>query len=171
MATGIETAGLVLAVMPLLAFAIQNHKEAIRRGKALFQTRDHYRRGLQDLGVCLVQLENTLGDLLKIAGITSEVDVATLIEACKQQQKWHDQGKEAMLISHLGERTYHFAFRVTIERIQEDIVEILGILGLPSEDVTAISKDVSGPPRSLGATTEAHTRLGCLGKSQVCHPG
>jgi hypothetical protein len=142
MATGIEIAGLVLAILPLCITAVEHHSDALSPFVTIVRHRREHRRRLQDLGVCLVLLEETIKGVLEASGIVGGIDVASFSDACVSQL-WRDKGEESRIIAHFGTKIYKYSFVVTIDRIREDLVEIQSILGLPSGGSTAGANSVS----------------------------
>lgn len=150
MVTGIEIAGLVLAVTPLCITAVEHHSETFRPVITLFRHRVQHRRRLRDLGVCLVRLEQTLTRILEVSGIANGTNVTHFSDACVSRL-WIDRGEEARIIAHFGVKVYKLSFEVIMERIQEDLEEIRSILGLLNGDTSAGAEDVSRCPEKCSA--------------------
>lgn len=150
MVTGIEIAGLVLAITPLCITAVEHHSETFRPITTLFRHHVQHRKRLRDLGVCLVRLEQTLMKILEASGIANGTSVTQFSDACASRL-WIDKGEEARIIAHFGVKVYKLSFEVIMERIQEDLEEIQSILGLLNGDTSAGADDVSQYPGKCSA--------------------
>jgi len=130
MLTGIEIAGIVLAVTPLFISALEHHEAELRLFEALLKYHKMYRRSAQDLGVCFLQLEQTMIDLFRDARISdNQRDVRALVQAY-DSAVWNNDEHRGKLIAYFGKETYERGFEVKLGRMRDDVEAISKILGL-----------------------------------------
>jgi hypothetical protein len=128
--SGIEVAGIALAVVPLCLYILEHHEAELRPFKALCKYRKQYRRSAENLGLCLVQLEDTISSVFREAGISSDgTEIDALVQAY-ESSVWNDNDQEAKLIAHFGEWKYEHGFEVKLRQIRDAIMKISKYLGL-----------------------------------------
>jgi len=128
--SGIEVAGIALAVVPLCLYILEHHEAELRPFKALCKYRKQYLRSAQDLGLCLVQLEDTISSVFRDAGISNDgTDIDALVQAY-DPSVWNDNDQEAKLIAHFGEWKYEHGFEVKLRQIRDSVMKVSKCLGL-----------------------------------------
>jgi hypothetical protein len=128
--SGIEVAGIALAVVPLCLYILEHHEDELRPIKALYKYRKQYRRSAENLGLCLVQLEDTISSVFRDAGISSDgTDIDALVQAY-DSSVWNDNGQEAKLIAHFGKWKYEHGFEVKLRQVRDGIMKVSKCLGL-----------------------------------------
>jgi len=128
--SGIEVAGIALAVVPLRLYILEHQEAELRPFKALYKYRKQYRRSAEDLGLCLVQLEDTISSVFRDAGISSDgADINALVQAY-DSSVWNDNGQEAKLIAHFGKWKYEHGFEVKLRQVRDGIMKVSQCLGL-----------------------------------------
>lgn len=128
--TGIEMAGIALAVVPLCIYVLEHHEDELRPFRALWRYRKQYKRSIEDLGLCLVQLEDTISSVLRDAGISDDGRGIQALVQAYDPGVWNDDDQEAKLIAHFGRTTYEHGFEVKLRRIRDGIMKVSWILGL-----------------------------------------
>ena len=72
MTTGIEFVGLLLAIVPLCLTALEHQETATRPYKALFRYQVQCAQCVEDMGLYLVELHQTVRLVFRTAGISDE---------------------------------------------------------------------------------------------------
>lgn len=131
MLTGVEIAGIILAVAPLCITILEHHEAELRPFEALLRYRKVYRRSAEDLGFCFVQLEQIMVNLFRDAGISDDgYDLKALVQAY-DATVWSDT-IQAKLRAHFGRTMYEQGVELKLRRIRNDVAEISSILNLKS---------------------------------------
>jgi hypothetical protein len=125
MVTGLETAGLVLAAIPLIICALENYEIAIEAAKAFRHWKGNLSKAKNELYVLWAAYDQTLRVLL--TPVTSKEDLETMIENIKSDLWTHGDIAED-LQRHLG--TAYLAVILEIEQIANDLLEIVRHLHL-----------------------------------------
>lgn len=147
MLTGVEVAGIALAIAPLCITILEHHEAELRPFVALLKYRKVYRRSAEDLGVCLVQLEQIMVNLFREAGISDDGhDIKALVQAY-DATAWKGT-TEKKLKAHFGPTVYEQGVKVKLCRIRNDVAEIssildLGNLGTSAGDEVTIVKSAT----------------------------
>ena len=141
MLTGIETAGLVLAVLPLIVKSLSQYADGIET-LSLFRS-GKYPRQLRDWAISLetqsVILENTLTELL-IRCIDDDETIALMYQD-HQHQQWKDPKTELKMRNCLG-RSYEPYMR-TMESLCDLLQTMEARLGLSARAETNVSEVLS----------------------------
>jgi hypothetical protein len=140
--TGVEMAGIALAVVPLCLYVLEHHEAELRPWKALIKYRVQYRRSVDDLGICLVDLELTIRNVFIDAELADDdQDFNTLVHAYNPK---HDADHKAKLVAYFGRSAYEHGFETKLRQIQDSVNKISSVLGL--EDLSSQTHDhVSSP--------------------------
>lgn len=125
MVTGVETAGLVLATIPLIICALENYEGAIGPTKAFIRWKGHLSKAKNELYVLYAAYDQTLRVLLN--PIASKADIVTMIEDIKSDL-WTQGDIAEDLQRHLG--IAYMAIMLEIERIADDLLEIVRHLNI-----------------------------------------
>lgn len=120
MVTGVETAGLVLATIPLLICAFENYENAIGPTKAFFQWKGNLSKAMNELYVLHAAYDQTLRVLLN--PVTSKEDLVTMVENTKSDL-WTQGDIAEDLEYHLG--TAYMAVMLEIEQIADNLLNIV----------------------------------------------
>src|SRR5690348_3363154 len=99
MTTGIEFVGLILAIVPLCLAALEHHETATRPYKTLFRYQKQYERCVEDLGLYLVELHQTVRLVFRTAGISDDDHFNEILRTL-DAGFWNDTTKEEKLIAH-----------------------------------------------------------------------
>lgn len=129
MTTGIEFVGLILAIVPLCLAALEHHESATRPYKTLFRYQVQYARCVEDLGLYLVELHQTVRLVFRTAGISDDEHFDEILRSLNANF-WGDATQEAKLIAHFGESQYALGFRNIMKRISKDVWKIWEFLDL-----------------------------------------
>jgi hypothetical protein len=140
--TGVEMAGIALAVVPLCLYVLEHHEAELRPWKALIKYRVQYRRSVDDLGICLVDLELTIRNVFIDAELADDdQDFNTLVHAYNPK---NDADHKAKLVACFGRSAYEHGFETKLRHIQDSVSKISSVLGL--EDLSSQTHDhVSSP--------------------------
>ena len=147
MLTGVEIAGIILAVAPLCISTLERHESELRPFKALFRYHKEINKSAQDLGVAFSEFEQTIRLVFKDAGVADNDQLDTMFAAF-DPKNWNNGALETKLISHFGTQVYHKSYRIIVERILEDIQEISRILDFHT--ASGADSKVGSPWRTFG---------------------
>jgi hypothetical protein len=126
--TGVEMAGIALAVVPLCLYVLEHHEAELKPWKALIKYHKQYKRSVEDLGFCLVQLEDTICNVFRAAELTDDdQDFGALVHAYNPKE---DADHKAKLVAYFGKSAYEHGFETKLRQIQDGVMKISGILGL-----------------------------------------
>jgi hypothetical protein len=125
MVTGVETAGLVLAAIPLIICALESYESAIGPTKAFFRWKGHLAQAKNELYVLYAAYDQTLRVLLD--PVTSKEDLVAMTENF-ESDLWTGGGIAEEFERHLG--TAYLAVILEIERIAKDLLEIVKYLNI-----------------------------------------
>ncbi|KAH7411570.1 hypothetical protein DE146DRAFT_241713 [Phaeosphaeria sp. MPI-PUGE-AT-0046c] len=147
MVTGVETAGLVLATIPLIICALENYENAIGPTKAFLRWKGHLTIAKSELYVHYAAFDQTLRILL--AAVAGPDDLTTMIEDTTNEL-WERGDISEDLKHYLGKA--HTAVMFQIEHVAEDLLEIVRHLNIsgtqePSQN-TLHSVIQANPPKS-----------------------
>ncbi|PVH92337.1 hypothetical protein DM02DRAFT_543892 [Periconia macrospinosa] len=125
MVTGVETAGLVLAAIPLIICALEHYESAIGPTKAFFHWKGNLSKATNELYVLHASYDQTLRVLLN--PITSKEDLVTMVENI-ESDLWTRGDIAEDLQCHLG--TAYVAVILEIEQIASGLLEIVKHLNI-----------------------------------------
>jgi hypothetical protein len=125
MVTGVETAGLVLATIPLIICALENYESAIGPTKAFIHWKGNLSKAKNEFYVLYASYDQILRILLN--PITCREDQVAMIEDIKSDL-WTQGSIAEDLRRHLG--TAYSAVLIEIERIENDLLEIIKHLNI-----------------------------------------
>jgi hypothetical protein len=132
MLTGVEIAGIVLAVIPLCITILENHQAEIQPLKNLLNFHSQYTKSCGDLQVRMQQLGMMMDLLLTQAAIwTDGQRFGSLVEEYNSGV-WENVDKQQRLITYLGLQTYKNNFELVLKQIRSDVAGIASILDLGS---------------------------------------
>lgn len=134
MVTGVEVAGLVLGVIPLLISALENYEKLAAPTKDFFRWRRHVRRLIRELYTINISYDQAVRVLLKAADVA---DQTTMMED-PRSELWRKGDIADGLRDRLG--SVYDPLILTIEEVSEILVEIAACLDIPgSQQVRALS--------------------------------
>jgi hypothetical protein len=103
-----EVAGIVLAILPLCITALEHHGSVARGFKAWFNYQANYARFAGELGLRLVELEQSIKRVLRSCSV----------------EFWRNTDQEIKLKAHFGEEQYKLGFAFILRNIKEAILDI-----------------------------------------------
>lgn len=134
MVTGVETAGLVLAAIPLIISALEHYDDFAAPTKAFIHWRRHLRRLMQELYVIRASYDQAIHLLLKpFAGLA---DQTTMIED-PRSELWIEGDIADNLRDRLG--LVYRPFILTVDEVSEILVEIASCLNIPGSHQVCVS--------------------------------
>jgi hypothetical protein len=143
MTTGIEFVGVILAIVPLCLAALEHQETATRPYKTLFRYQVQYARCVEDLGLYLVELHQTVRLVFRTAGISDDDHFDEILRTL-DASFWNDTTQEEKLIAHFGDSQYALGFRNVMKRISKDVWKIWEFLDLDEAwDVRSTTDTVS----------------------------
>lgn len=119
MVTGVETAGLVLATIPLIICALENYENAIGPTKAFIRWKGNLAIARTELYVHYAAFDQTLRILL--SAVAGPSDLAIMIEDTTNEL-WKKGTIAEDMEGHLGKA--HLAVMLEVERIANELLEI-----------------------------------------------
>jgi hypothetical protein len=125
MVTGVETAGLVLATIPLIICALENYESTIGPTKAFIRWKGNLAIAKNELYVLYAAFDQTLRVLL--TPIAGPEDLMTMIEDTTSDL-WKKGDIAEDLEHHLG--LAYLAVMLEIERIAGDLLDIVKHLNI-----------------------------------------
>lgn len=132
MLTGVEIAGIVLAVMPLCITILENHQAEIQPLKNLLKFRAQYAKSCEDLEIRLQQLDMMMDKLFVQAGISTDGQGIASLVAKYDSRVWAHGEKQQKLINYLSPLAYQRNFELVMKRTRTDVADIASILNLGS---------------------------------------
>jgi hypothetical protein len=136
-----EVAGIVLAILPLCITALEHHGSVARGFKAWFNYQANYARFAGELGLRLVELEQSIKRVLRAAEISDDEQTDAMIKSCSVEF-WRNTDQEIKLKAHFGEEQYKLGFAFILRNIKEAILDICrNFDGL--QDLVSSSENVS----------------------------
>jgi hypothetical protein len=141
-----EVAGIVLAIVPLCITALEHHGSVARGFKAWFNYQAKYVRFAEELGLRLVEFEQSIKRVFRAAGIPDDEQTDAMIKSCSVEF-WRNTDQEIKLKAHFGEEQYKLAFVLILRNIKVAILDIcrnvdgLQDLEFSSEKVCPIHPD------------------------------
>jgi hypothetical protein len=131
MVTGVETASLVLAVVPLIIYALDNYENAIGPTKAFIKWKGNIAKAKHELYVLYAAYDQILRVLLR--PVISKDDLQIMIEDMNSEN-WKQGKISEDLRCYLG--ASYLAVTMEIEQIAKDLLEIATHLNLnPAQPV------------------------------------
>ena len=130
MATGIEIAGIVLAVAPLCFTVLKNYENDLRPYRALVKLRNEYAASERDLRLRFVILSMQMETLLLQSGIWNEGQTMEAYVKTYSSDIWDNAAQKEKLVAHLGILEYEHGFETILRYIRKHISEIASVLGL-----------------------------------------
>jgi hypothetical protein len=147
MLTGVEIAGIVLAVIPLCVTILENHQAEIQPLKNLLDFHSQYTKSCGALEIRMQQLDMMMDLLLTQAAIWTVGQRIESFVAKYHSGVWKNVDKEQKLVTYLGPQVYEKNFELILKQIRDDVAVIADILHLGSYGE---SKDDSvGIPRRI----------------------
>lgn len=129
MVTGVEAAGLVLAILPLLISGLQQYQQGLIPIKDWLRYRSEVKSLIRNLNIEQVRFRMTCEKLL--GGIVPEEELADLLQ-CPGGPAWYDEHIESRLKERLQES---FAvYLATVEDMQDLLQSLRLKIGLDHED-------------------------------------
>ena len=125
MVTGVETAGLVLATIPLIICALESYESAIGPIKALFHWKGNLSKATNELYILHSAYSQIL--LVLLSPITSKEDLVTMTENISSDL-WTREDIAKDLQCQLG--TAYVAVMLEIEQIADGLLEIVKHLNI-----------------------------------------
>lgn len=147
--SGVEVAGLILAILPLCISALEHHRDELRHFKSLFRYHKEIERNAEDLGVAYVGFAQTITLVFEEAGVAESDQLERMVTSL-DTAVWSDSSLESNLIAYFGRLVYEKRYKVVVQRILEGIKDIAGILG--HEIKGNGSTDINVSPRELLAS-------------------
>jgi hypothetical protein len=136
-----EVAGIVLAIVPLCITALEHHGSVARGFKAWFNYQAKYARFAEELGLRLVEFDQSIRRVLRAAGISDDEQTDAMIKSCSVEF-WRDTDQETKLKAHFGERQYKLGFAFILRNIKEAVLDVCRNMdGL--QDLVSSSENVS----------------------------
>ena len=126
MVTGIETAGLVLAVLPLVVSAAKSYREGLRTIRGFLQFRELLKNLIHDLEVEQQKFQLTCEMLL--ANVIDTEKAHLLIENAVSSQGWDDEQLKRKLKARLGDSLT--VYLDTVQDLSESLTAMGSIVGL-----------------------------------------
>jgi hypothetical protein len=136
MLTGVEIAGIALAVAPLCITVLKNHEAELQPFKNLYTRRVEYARSQRALNLRFAQLSIQMDNLLLHSGIWNDGQRIRVFVDTYSSEIWQSAHQKQKLIAHLGQYEYEHGFETIIQQIREDIAKIASILGLGAYGVS-----------------------------------
>jgi hypothetical protein len=136
MLTGVEIAGIALAVVPLCITVLKNHEAELQPFKSMWKLREEYTRSQKALNVRFAQLSIQMDNLLLHSGICTEGQRIRGFVDTYSSETWQSVHQKQKLIAHLGQYEYEHGFETIVQQIREDIAKIASILGLGAYGVS-----------------------------------
>jgi hypothetical protein len=144
MLTGVEIAGIALAVTPLCITVLKNHEAELQPFKNMWKLRDEYARSQRALNLRFAQLSIQMDNLLLHSGICIDGQRIRGFVNTYSPEKWQSVHQKQKLIAHLEQYEYEHGFETIVQQIRVDIANIASILGLGAYGVSdgdAVSLD------------------------------
>ena len=140
--SGVEAAGLVLAIAPLCVTALEHYRDELRPFKSLFRYHKEIQRSAEDLGLAYVSFAQTIQLIFEEAGVADPEQLKRMVKSF-DPAVWSDNSLETRLMDYFGKMVYEKRYRVVVHRIFEGIREIAGILGYEIKEGGDTDVDVS----------------------------
>lgn len=132
MITGIETAGLVLAILPLIVSTLENQKKAIAPFKSLLKYAKFAQQAGQEFGIASCFLSQTLQLIANDCGLTAREYNALMRRSIGQDLQSDSVNSEAAkkLTAYFGEETYDTGIYNLLQKILKNVTTTCDDLGL-----------------------------------------
>lgn len=136
--SGIEVAGIVLAVLPLCISALEHYEDQLTPYKALFHYQTELSERSQELEFVYTSFVQTIQNLYAEAGIADDEEFEEMLDD-KTARTWPSDDWEGKLRQYPNPRIYR-TYKVKASKIYDMIVNVASILGA---DVSSLLKTVA----------------------------
>ena len=134
MLTGIELAGLVLAIFPLVISGLEHYEEGMQPVKEWIRFRAEFLSFMNALGRQKIFFRQNIEDLLSSV-VSSEYEMACMLDN-PQSHRWQDANLEAKLKLRLSGRYEYEAFMNTATAIRDTLNKLVERLKITPGDVS-----------------------------------
>ncbi|KAK3658797.1 hypothetical protein LTR56_001668 [Elasticomyces elasticus] len=128
MVTGVEAAGLVLAVLPLCITACEHYEDAIKPYRALFRYQAELSQSKMDLYFVHASFTKTMQNLCSDASIADGAQFEHMVKDATSVG-WLSNDSDHKLEQHLSDQGYH-AYKIKANEICNRIIKVAEILSV-----------------------------------------